>query len=307
MKKLLALCLGLTLCLCACARRESVPALAPRTAAPAPEGTLALFGNWSDSWYAPICQAGSDWAGERGWAVVCYDYAGWESTLELQVDDLERRGGADVAVLCAGEGQDWQDRWAAALAGQGARVLTVTNNSALRQSPEARGHMGPGSQALAKAAEEYLRNGPGAVVLRDTLDSPLEEQTVRALGPAALVETYTWGDAEYAQAAVLDALTLCPTAGTVLCFSPTGVRGARAALDRWGDGVSILALGESAQLWETLEEGGLDALAAVEAQEAAQKLPGTLDQLSRGRDPGTVELTPRVVTAPEDQKDEKRG
>lgn len=300
MKKLLALTLALCLCLCGCARESALPALAPRPTSAAPERTLALFGNWSDSWYEPLCQAGTDWAEEQGWAVVCYDYAGWDATLELQVDDLERRGGADVAVLCAGESQAWQDRWAAALADQGAQVLTVTNNSALRLSPGAQGHIGPGSQALAKAAADYLQSGPGAVVLRDTLDSPLELQTVRALGTAALTETYTWGDADHAQAAVTDALTLYPAAGAVLCFSPTGVQGARAALDHWGDGVSILALGESAQLWEALEEGGLDALAAVDPQEAARKLPAALDRMSRGSSPGAVELTPRVVTEQED-------
>lgn len=300
MKKLLALGLALCLCLCGCARERAVPALAPRTVSPAPEHTLALFGNWSDSWYAPLCQAGSDWAEEQGWAVVCYDYAGWDTTLDLQVDDLASQGGADIAVLCAGESQAWQDRWAAALADQGAQVLTVTNNSALRLSPDAQGHIGPGSKALSKVAADYLRNRPGAVVLRDTLDSPLELQTVRALGTAALVETYTWGDVDHAQLAVTDALTLYPAADTVLCFSPAGVWGARAALDRWGEGVSILALGESAQLWEALEEGGLDALAAVDPQEAAQKLPAALDRLRRGSSPGTVELTPRVVTEQED-------
>lgn len=306
----LALCLllGLSLGLWgwrAWERGRTEPSAPPVESSPnAP--TLAFFGASTQPWCQDALAAAEEWCGQRGWALVEYDCLGLEATLALQVDDLAKSGGADLAVLCAVTGRESLEENALALKDQGLTLISLADRPLGPQEVPAwvRGqHLGPYSEHILDTAAAYFREElapeTGVVVLHDVETDPLEAAAVSALedgGVRVAGVTYTWGSVDYAQALLGDLLGGREDIGGVLCFSRTGAQGARAALVGAGlaDRVKVLCLDGGQELLDDLERGELDGVLTLAADDLAAELADALDRAAQGEALDRVSLAVEV-------------
>lgn len=304
MKRLWLICLALTLALCGCellapAEPTSGPTPSP-TPTPDPAPVLAFFGSSTEDWDQALREAAADWCREVGWELVEYDCLGLETTQAVQVDDLERGGGADMAVLCAVSPSSLEEN-AAALAGRGVRVITF-GDSCLEGPRRSLAHLAPDSPdtllTIAAWFRQETEEPAGVVILHDVETAPLEALAREALeeaGVQVVEETYTWGSVDFAQIFLADALARHSNVGGVLTFSRTGAQGARRALDEAGlDGVKVLCTDCTDALRADLEEGTLDGLVVLETQGVADKLKQALTDVAAGKRPGSVPLAMEI-------------
>ena len=296
MKRLCLICLALALLLCGCRGQVATGPEASPTDSPAPTPVLAFFGASNQPWCQDLAEGVGDWCGREGWELIEYDCVGLDSTQAVQVDDLLRSGGADLAVLCAVGSQEELEARTDALTKGG--VATVTLSHRPMDKPEkALCHLGPDREGFWSAASVFFRweeEKAQVLLLRDTEDDPLEEgaaQALEATGAAVLEEVYTWGDVGYAQMFLALALDNHSGASGVLCFSRTGALGAREALDEAGrDDVRLLCLDDTKALRELVEQGELDALATVNARALTERLEEALTQAAQGQTPESKPL-----------------
>lgn len=295
------LSLLLTLSLCACAPQAPLPSDPAPAESPAP--ALAFLGSSESPWSQELSDGLSDWCAEEGWTFVEYDCKGYSSTQALQAADLARFG-ADAAVVCPTGAPEDLAAWGDALAAAGIPALAVTGRAT--EPPEEE----DGLCRVAATGEEFLRaagetlSGESVVLLHSVEDTPLEAAAPEALAQAGvkvLGRSYTWGSAQYAQTSLTAALRAAPGARWVVCFSRAGARAARAAIEDLGreDEARILCLAWDGTLRE-LDEAGVDALAAVSAQDALEAVRAAIPKLRRGEAPAFVPLTARVLSAPAD-------
>lgn len=304
-KRTLALCLLLCLSLCGCKDGRARPSVPAPAASGEPAPVLAFFGDSGEPWSQAALEGTRAWCGREGWELVEYDCLGAASTLELQVDDLERGGGAATAVVCAVAGRESLEETALALSRQGAKVMTLSGTplGPLGVPAGSLCHLEPDPTQAAGAAaalfRETLEPGTGVILLYDVGTLPLETAALPALAGAGVPvaeESYTWGSVEYTQTFVQDILARRSDVGGVACFSRTGALGARSALEEAGlaDRVAILCLDGSEELQKDLERGTVAATMELSEDALAKELDDALTGVTRGERLGkrllTVEL-----------------
>lgn len=305
MKRGLALCLLLCLCLCGCQVRDEPAAPTTPAASLEPAPVLAFFGDSGEPWSETALEKTRAWCGRAGWELVEYDCLGVASTLELQVEDLERSGGAAAAVVCAVTGRDSLEETALALSERGAKVLTLSETplGPLEVPAGSLCHLEPdGDQAVNAAADafrETLEPGDGVIVLYDVGTAPLETAAVPGLTGAgvSVAETaYTWGSVDYTKAFVQEILERRGDVGGVLCFSRTGALGARGALEEAGLArqVTLLCLDGSEELQKDLERGTLDGAMELSEDTLAEELEEALTGVTRGETLGKRPLAVEI-------------
>lgn len=300
----LLLCLALGLWSHRVWEREGAAPSAGGSSGPArPAPILALFGSSTEPWYPAARDAAAAWCGREGWELVEYDCLGLEATLALQVDDLAKSGGADLAVLCAVTGRTSLEENAQSLTAQGLTVISLADSplGPLEVPAGVDCHLGPYSQHVLDTAAAFFQEQPdaGVVILHDVETDPLEAAAASALGAAGVRvagSTYTWGSVDYAQALLEDVLRDQSGVGGVLCFSRTGAQGARAALAEAGlaDTVKVLCLDSSQELLDDLERGELDGVVTLEEDGLAAELADALDRAARGESLGRAPLAVEV-------------
>lgn len=304
MKRLWLIGLALTLALCGCeflapAEPTSGPTPSP-TPTPDPAPVLAFFGASTKDWDEALREAAADWCRESGWELVEYDCLGLEAARAVQVDDLERSGGADMAVLCAVSPSGLEEN-AAALADRGVRVITF-GDSCLEAPRRSLAHLAPDSQGTLRTVAAWFRQeteeAAGVVILHDVDTAPLEgpaREVLEEAGVRVAEETYTWGSVDFAQTFLADALARHSDVGGVLTFSRTGAQGARRALDEAGlEGVKVLCADCTDALRADLEAGTLDGLVTLETQGVAGELRQALSDVAAGKRPGGVPLAMKI-------------
>lgn len=289
MKRIWCLCLALCLCLCGCAPKARPVPSAPPTRAPA--SRLAVFGAFDQPWSQAALEGARAWCGQAGWELVAYDCLGAASTLELQVADLERSGGAELAVVCAVTDRESLAAAALSLAEQGIPTLTLANRP-LDPPAGALGHLGPDSGQTLDVAAAFFRQelapGTGVVIVHDIDTDPLEAAAGSALegaGVPVAATTYTWGSVDYAQSFLGQALQGQSGLGGVLCFSRTGALGARAALEEAGlaGTVRLLCLDGSQAVLDDQDRGELEGVVTLQADDLAARLQDALTQAAQGK------------------------
>lgn len=304
MKRLWAVCLALTLILCGyevwktAGPTSASPSGSPTPPEPASAPVLAFFGSSDQKWYEPVLDGAADWCEREGWELVEYDCLGLADTQALQVDDLARGGGADMAVLCAVSRSSLEEN-AAALARRDVKVLTFSHSplGPLERPQGSLAHLAPDSGETLQTAAAFFRaeleGDAGVVILHDMETDPLEALAGSRLteeGVSVLEETYTWGSVDFAQTFLADALARHSGVGGVLTFSRTGAQGARLALDEAGlEGVKILCMDCADELLADLEAGRLDGLVAPGGS-AAAGLQAALNDVAAGKSLGSVPL-----------------
>lgn len=303
MKRLWAVCLALTLALglCGCESWGTAgPSPSPSpTPARDPAPVLAFFGASAEPWQEELRDGVAEWCDREGWELVEYDCLGWESTQTVQVDDLARSGGAEMAVLCA-VSQSSLEKNAPTLAGRGVKVLTFCDSpSGPTERPQGSlAHLAPESEEMLRVAAAFFREemaeNTGVVIRHDVETEPLEEPARAILedaGVSVLEETYTWGSMDFAQTYLADTLSRHSNVGGVLTFSRAGAQGTRSVLDAAGqEDVKILCMDCTEELLTDLAEGGLDGVMALPAQGTAAQLQAALTDVAAGKAPGNVRL-----------------
>lgn len=292
MKRLVAMGLALMLALGLCGCGPEKPEEPDPTPTPEPAPVLAFFGASTLPWSENSREWTTQWCEAEGWTLVEYDCLGLGSTRDIQIGDLLRSGGADLAVLCALG--DWEslNAQAAALAEGGVDVITLSD-SPLEPTESALCCLGPDEGELWGAASAFFRweiDNARVVILRDSAAGQLGSAAQAALetaGVTVLEEVFTWGSVEYGQQFLADALARHGQVTGVLCFSRTGALAAQAALVETGrrEEVKTLCLDSSQRLLEDLERGELDGLATINARATAQALETALTQIAQGKVP----------------------
>lgn len=259
-----------------------------------PAPVLAFFGTSTQPWCQSFRDGAADWCQREGWELLEYDCLGLESTQAIQVADLAYTQGADLAVLCALDGQESLAANVAALADRGTRVITLSGSPLDHPVPEGSlCHLRPYSADMLRAAAAFfqgeLGENTGVVILHDMETAPLElaaRSTLEEGGVRVAEETYTWGSVDFAQMFLTDVLARHGDVGGVLTFSRTGAQGARAALEEAGrlGEVKVLCLGGSQELLDDLEHGELDGLVTL-APQGADELDKALTQAAQGKSP----------------------
>lgn len=310
----LVVCLLLCLALSLWGRRGVEREPSPPSVAPSENSrsasVLAFFGSSTEPWYQAARDGVADWCAREGWELVEYDCLGLEATLALQVADLAKSGGADLAVLCAATGRESLEENALALEGQGLTVISLGDSplGPLEVPAGVKGHLGPYSEHILDTAAAFFQGEPdlgaGVVVLHDVETDPLEAAAVSALETAGVRvagATYTWGSVDYAKALLEEVLLYQRNVGGVLCFSRTGAQGARTALAEAGleDTVKVLCLDGAQELLDDIERGELDGVLTLREDGLSTELADALDRVARGETLGRVPLAVEVWRAPQ--------
>lgn len=268
--------MGLALCAIVALRlirTPQTPAAVPTPSySPRPQRVLALLGDRSDPWCAPLFDQLGPWAKDRGWSLTTYDCAGSVQTQRGQMEDLLCAEAAAVLLYDLGD-REWQTEAVERLAEAGVQTVTLSRRG--------EADVGPAPGQPWAAAMEYL-NGGRALLLTDLPDDPGLPAIQSALGDRLAGHGACWSTPEYAADYLDRALPLYPQVSGVLALSRAGALGAKDYIEEHGLSVKVVTMDPSPETETDLALGRMDAV--VEVSPA-----GILDALAQALDGKTPE------------------